>query len=263
MKIAVIKCGGAAMQTPEQISAMMQEIAQIKKLGMHLVVVHGGGPEINKMCQKMGIHPRFVNGLRVTDSEILPIVQMVLIGKINKELVQQLNKHGALAIGLSGFDGHLLTATKFIDPEGIDLGFVGEIKDVNCQLLKILIEAGYIPVIAPIAPSMEAVAYNINADHAASQIAIALKANHLIFLSDVPGVSDGTKTIDAIESHDVVQLIASGIIHGGMIPKVEGALAALQQGVANVHMLDGKASHVLCRHLQGEKHLGTTFKVRK
>jgi acetylglutamate kinase len=263
MKIVVIKCGGAALQSQEQVSAIMRDIAEIKTLGMHPIVVHGGGPEISKMCKKVGISPQFSSGLRVTSREIMPIVQMVLIGKINKELVLQLNQKGAFAVGLSGYDGNLLLASKLENSNGIDLGFVGEITRVNSEFLRALIQSGCIPVIAPVAPSLEGVSFNINADSVASQIAISMKADHLIFLSDVPGVLDGTKTIVAIESHEAQDLMASGIIQGGMIPKVEGALAALQQGVEKIHILDGKAPHSLLLHLQGVHQTGTTLMVRK
>jgi len=259
MSIVIIKCGGAVLQTPEQISAMMQEIARLKTQGYHPIVVHGGGPEISRICKTMGIAPRFVNGLRVTDSEMMPIVQMVLIGKINKELVLQLHQKGASAIGLSGYDGNLFLATQLEHPEGHDLGFVGKIVRVNCQFLMRWIEMGFVPVIAPVAPSVEGVAFNLNADHVASQMAISLQAEHLVFLSDVPGVLDGVKKIDTIESDEAANLIERGAITGGMIPKVESALAALEQGVSQVHILDGKNPHSLFLHLQEGKQMGTTF----
>lgn len=265
MKTIVIKYGGAAMQTPELMKEMMQSIAQLKADGMHPIIVHGGGPEISKMCQKMGIIPQFMNGLRVTDAETMQIVQMVLVGKINKELVSHLNQRGTLAIGLSGQDGNLLLAEKSKNLSGIDLGYVGQITQVNAGVLKTLIQAGYIPVVAPIATSLQALAFNINADSAASKIAMALKADHLIFLSDVPGVlndrQDPSTKIDTIRSHEIEALIASGQLTGGMIPKVEGALAALHEGVGEVHILDGRIADSLLLHLQGKKKMGTTFKL--
>lgn len=265
MKTVVIKYGGAAMQTPELMKTMMLNIAQLKRVGMHPIVVHGGGPEISKMCQKMGIAPQFIDGLRITDSEAMQIVQMVLAGKINKELVSHLNQNGAQAIGLSGQDGNLLLAAKSKHPSGIDLGFVGQITRVNPEILRTLTHAGYIPVIAPVATSLQALAFNINADSAASEIAKALNADHLVFLSDVPGVlsdpQDATTKIDTIRSHEVKALIACGKLSGGMIPKAEGAIAALMEGVGEVHILDGRAARSLLLHFQGEKPMGTTFKL--
>ncbi len=265
MKTVVIKYGGAAMQTPKLRQAMMQDIAQLKSLGMHPVVVHGGGPEISKLCQKMGITPQFIDGLRITDGQTLQIVQMVLTGKINKELVTDLHQQGVKAIGLSGQDGALLIATKSEHPSGIDLGQVGQITQVNSEILEILIQAGYIPVVAPIATSPQGSSFNINADSAASCIAKALKADHLVFLTDVPGIlenpQDTTTKIDKIKSHEIEVLIASGKLSGGMIPKAQAALAALKEGVREVHILDGRVTHCLLQHFQGAKHMGTTFNL--
>ena len=265
MKTVVIKYGGAAMQTPELVKAMMLNIAQLKKLGMRPIVVHGGGPEISKMCQKMGVTPQFVDGLRITDMDTMQIAQMVLVGKINKELVSHLNQNGVQAIGLSGQDGNLLLATKSKHPSGVDLGFVGHITQVNAEILNTLLQAGYIPVIAPVATSLQALVFNINADSAASEIAKALNADHLVFLSNVPGVlsdpQDAATKIDTIKSHEVKALIASGKLNGGMIPKAEGACAALKEGVGEVHILDGREARSLLLHFYGEKPMGTTFKL--
>ena len=257
-KIVVIKYGGAAMQTPALIQATMQNVVQLKSLGMHPVIVHGGGPEISKMCQKMGIAPAFVNGLRVTDSQTLEIAQMVLVGKINKELVSQLNQEGGAAVGLSGHDSNLILAKQALP----SLGFVGEIEQVNPEILTTLIQAGFIPVIAPIATSKESQSYNINADSAAASIAIALNADHLIFLTDVAGVlkDSGTK-IDTIKAAEACEMIERGHLKGGMIPKVEGALAAIQEGVNQVHILDGRVPNVLLLHFQGNETKGTAIYV--
>lgn len=265
MKPVVIKYGGAAMQTPEKMLAMMQDIAQLKVLGMHPILVHGGGPEISKMCKKMDIVPHFVEGLRVTDRETMKIVQMVLVGRINKELVSYLNQQGIKAVGLSGQDSNLLLAKKLAHPSGIDLGQVGEIVQVNPEILQMLLQAGYVPVIAPIATSVDGLSYNVNADSAASEIAITLKAEHLIFLTDVPGVlrnpQDETTKIDTIQSHQLHFLTQSGQLTGGMIPKAVGAFTALKAGVGGVHILDGRIENSLLLHLQGRKQMGTTFKL--
>jgi acetylglutamate kinase len=254
-ELVVIKYGGAAMQTPAAVQAVMQDIIHLKALGMCPVVVHGGGPEISKMCQKMGIAPIFINGLRVTDQETLEIAQLVLIGKINKELVSQLNQEGGNAVGISGYDGNLLLA-KQADP---CLGLVGEIEQVNPTIITTLIQAGFIPVIAPIA------AYNINADSAAAAIAIALKAAHLILLTDVAGVLKDAKDlgskIDAIKSSEINTLIKNGCLLGGMIPKIKGALTALQGGVSQVHILDGRVSNCLSLHFKGIETKGTSIYV--
>lgn len=265
MKKIVIKYGGAAMQTPALMQAMMEDIAVLSRQDIHPIVVHGGGPEISKLCQQMGIVPKFVNGLRVTDSETMQIVQMVLIGKINKELVGLLNQKGVKAIGLSGHDANLLVASKAISSSGVDLGYVGQIDRINPEILSLLMQAGYIPIIAPIGISQQAQSFNINADIAASQIAMALKADHLIFLTDVPGVlkdiKDPTSKIDVIASSQIPDLISSQVLSGGMIPKAEGAVEALKGGVGEVNIIDGRIEHILLQWFGGEVNVGTTFKL--
>jgi len=259
----VIKYGGAAMQTPALMKAVMQDIAYLKTLQLHPIVVHGGGPEISKRCEQAGIVPQFIDGVRITDCETMAIAQMVLIGKINKELVSLLNREGIRAVGISGHDGHLFLAKKCLHPSGIDLGFVGEITHVNTELLQTLMRAGYIPVIAPIAASFEIDSYNINADTAATEIALAMQAEHLIFLTDVEGLlhdpKDPSTKIDRMSGQEVQALIDSGRLYGGMIPKIRGALEALKRGVEQVHILDGRTPHCLLLHFSGAKNLGTTF----
>jgi acetylglutamate kinase len=257
MKIAVIKYGGAAMESSELMKATMEDIAQLKELGINPVIVHGGGPLISKLCKKMGIIPQFIDGLRITDDETMEIVQMVLAGKINKELVFHLSKQRNKAIGLSGQDGALLFANQL---KG--LGFVGEVDKVNTAVLNMLLASGYIPVIAPIAASTEILGLNINADSAASHIAMALKADYLLFLSDVPGILQDREKIDTIDRKEIKKLIASGKITGGMIPKAQGALDALDGGVKEVAILDGRKAHSLLLYLQGKK-IGTTFRWKQ
>ncbi len=244
------------MQTLESMETMMQDIAQLKEHGWQVIVVHGGGPEISRFCQKVGIVPQFVNGLRVTDRETMQVVQMVLIGKINKELVFLLSQKGIKAIGISGQDGNLIVAEPSID-------YVGQIKQINPEILNMILQHGYIPVIAPIATSSDILGLNINADSAAAQIAIALQADHFIFLSNVPGIledpHDPKTKIDTIKS--VEPLIASGKISGGMIPKAQEAVAALKQGVGKVHLIDGRISNSLLFLLQEKKQIGTTFEL--
>ncbi len=260
-KIVVIKYGGAAQQTPSLIKATMEDIVHLKKLGMCPIIVHGGGPEISKMCQKLGITPVFVKGLRVTDKETLEVVQMVLGGKINQELVLLLNQEGGNAVGLSGLDGNLLLAKQ----TDANLGFVGEVEKVNPAILFTLIQAGYIPVISPIASSFDSQSYNVNADSAAAAIAIELNASHLVLLTDVPGVleciEDPSTKIEKIKSCEINALIESGKLKGGMIPKIKGALSAILGGVEQVHILDGRAPHSLLLHFQGIETQGTTIYV--
>lgn len=264
MMTVVIKYGGAAMHSPELMRGILHSIAELKKVGLQPIIVHGGGPEISKMSQKMGIVSQFIDGLRVTDTETIEIVQMVLAGKINKELVSQLNREGAPAVGLSGIDSNLLVARKLRHPSGKDLGYVGELLQVNTKVLSTLMDAGYIPVIAPIASSEDYCTLNVNADSAASGIAAAIKADHLIFLSDVAGIlkkpQDPSTKIDVIRSGEIADLVATRTITGGMIPKAEGALAALNEGVGEVHLLDGRVADSLSLYFCEGKRLGTTFK---
>jgi acetylglutamate kinase len=254
MKTIVIKCGGTALQTPELMQLVLHNIVQLKMIGVKLIVVHGGGNVISTTCQKMKITPQFVEGIRITDGETMQIVQMVL-GKINKDLVSHLNQMGTRAVGISGQDGTLLLAHALDDM----FGLVGEIERVNPEILEILTYAGYIPVIAPIATSLDTTAYNVNADIVASRIAIALKADHLIFLSDVPGILDNGKKIDRIKSHEIGNLISRGTIDKGMIPKVKAAFEALKEGVAKVHLLDGREAYPF---LSNEKNqIGTALEL--
>jgi acetylglutamate kinase len=254
-QIIVIKYGGAAMQTPSLIQTTMHNIVHLKTLGLHPLILHGGGPEISSMCQKMGIAPTFENGVRVTDRETLEIAQMVLIGKINKELVSYLNQAGGNAVGLSGHDTKLMVA-KQANPT---LGFVGEIEEVNPEILFRLMHAGCIPVIAPIATSKELQSYNINADRAAASIAIALNADHLIFLTDVAGVLKDSVRMDSIKATEIDEMIRNGDLQGGMIPKMQGAFHAIEEGVNQVHILDGRIPNVLLLHFQGHGIQGTTI----
>lgn len=255
-KIVVIKYGGAAQQIPSLIKAVVQDVIHLKQLGMDPVIVHGGGPEISKLSLQLGIVPAFINGLRNTDQATLEIAQMVLVGKINQNLVFLFNQEGGKAVGISGVDGSIIVA-KQVDPA---LGFVGEVESVDPKIILTLIEAGYIPVIAPIASSCSQI-YNINGDTVASAVAVALKADHLVFLTDVPGVlQDPLTKFDQLRSFEVAALIENGTIKGGMIPKIQGALSAIFGGVEQVHILDGREPHSLLAHFQGENQ-GTTIYV--
>ncbi|MGZ3633402.1 MAG: acetylglutamate kinase [Parachlamydiaceae bacterium] len=258
-EIIVIKYGGAAMQSPEFMQEVLEDIAHLKKQGNSVIVVHGGGVEISSHLKRLQINPRFIEGLRVTDRETMEVVQMVLIGKVNKELVAGLNAQQAKAVGISGIDAELLMAEKY--PSTIDYGFVGNITHVNIEFLETLLAHDFLPVVAPIAISKAFQTYNINADSAAAAIAVACQAKHLVFLTDVPGilrdVKDPSSKIDRISHREVEQMIATGALSGGILPKLEGALSAASQGVSNVHILDGRVSHCLKRHFNGSEQIGT------
>lgn len=246
MKIVVIKCGGTVIYDPSFIDSTIRDITQLKALGMYPVIVHGGGPMIAEISKKMGLQEKFVDGLRVTSKEMLAVVQMVLIGKINKDLVSFFQKEKKGSVGISGHDGNLLIATQ-ADKK---LGFVGNVTRVNPEIILSLIQADYIPIIAPIASSSNLESYNVNADTVASKIAVALGAEHLVILTNVRGVfsniEDPLSKIDQMESMDVFHLIKGGKLKGGMIPKLKSALAALQGGVKKVHILDGTSKGSLC-----------------
>jgi len=230
----------------------------LKLVGMNPVIVHGGGPQIDAALHKAGIEPRFVRGLRVTDAETMDVVQMVLVGKINKEIVALLNRHGGGAVGLSGKDGELVVARKM---RSGDLGFVGEIVGVNARVIESL--AGFIPVIAPVAADADGVTYNINADVVAGKVAGALRAEKLILLTDVEGVKghDGT-LIDTLPADLAMELIRAGTVAGGMIPKIECCLEAIREGVKQAHVIDGRVRHAVLLEVLTSRGVGTEIVPR-
>jgi len=243
-KKVVIKYGGAAMTDCELKQKVMQDIVLMKFVGMHPVVVHGGGPEINQMLARLGIKSHFVNGLRVTTREIMEIVEMVLGGKVNKEIVSGINRAGGKAIGISGKDGNLIEA------RAIDSGqmkFVGEVKCINPQIIDTVIENGYIPVIAPIGQGDSNETYNINADLVASAIAVAMKADKLVLLTDVPGLlrdpGNSDSLISVLKLSEVDEYVKQGVIAGGMLPKVQCCMESVRGGVGRTHIIDGRQSH--------------------
>ena len=258
-KTVVVKYGGSAMGNPELQNAVMQDLVLMKYVGMNPVVVHGGGPGITSMLNRLGIKTRFVKGLRVTDPEVMEVVEMVLVGKINKQIVAGINECGGKAIGLSGKDGSLIQAVRMNGAE--DLGCVGEVTQINPCVLKPLVEAGYIPVIAPIGMGQDGITYNINADHVASKIAVALEADKLILLTDVPGIlidpGDSSTLISSLRVSEIPDLIDDGIIDGGMIPKVECCRHALENGVARTHIVDGRVSHSILLEVLTDQGSGT------
>ncbi len=259
-KIIVVKYGGNAMISEELKLQVMEDLVLLWLIGVKPVLVHGGGPEISDMLKKVGKQTEFVDGLRVTDKETAEIVQMVLAGKINKQLVNLLGEFGGNAVGISGIDGHLIEA-KIKDER---LGFVGEITNVNVQPILDLIEKEYIPVVSTVGCDKEGNVYNINADTAASYIAGAMKAERLITMTDIPGilrdVNDPDSIIKKITTEEARQLFADGIISGGMIPKVECCIEAIEKGVRRVTILDGRVPHALLLELLTDEGAGTLVK---
>jgi acetylglutamate kinase len=256
-KLLVIKYGGHAMEDRELKDSFAQDIALLKYVGMNPVIVHGGGPQIDAALQKAGIEPRFVRGLRVTDEATMDVVEMVLVGKINKEIVALLNRHGGHAVGLCGKDGELVVARKRRQSDRkADLGLVGEVVGVNARVIESL--QGFIPVIAPVAADPDGVTYNINADVVAGKIAEALRAEKLILLTDVEGVKgpDGV-LIDTLASDVAADMIRSGAIDGGMIPKIECCLEAIRGGVKQAHVIDGRVRHAVLLEVLTSRGVGT------
>ncbi|MER0237855.1 acetylglutamate kinase [Fulvimarina sp. MAC8] len=266
-KNVVVKYGGHAMGDTELGRAFARDIALLKQSGVNPIVVHGGGPQIGRMLNQMGIESRFEGGLRVTDAETVRIVEMVLAGSINKEIVAMINAEGEWAIGLCGKDGNLVFAEKatktVIDPDSniekvLDLGFVGEPVEVDRTLLDLLARSEMIPVIAPVAPGRDGATYNINADTFAGAIAGSLNASRLLFLTDVPGVLDNSgELIKELSVSEAKGLIRNGTISGGMIPKVETCIDALERGVEGVVILNGKTRHAVLLELLTEHGAGT------
>jgi len=270
-KTFVIKYGGSAMEDEAFRKSICLDLVLLKYIGIHPVIVHGGGPEITRAMKRLGKKPAFVNGLRVTDAETMEIVQMVLAGKVNKEIVTLLNQHGGKAVGLTGQDGDMIIARKrpaevCIDqnsgkPVTVDLGFVGDIDRVDTELLGTLSREGYIPVLASIAVGDDGESYNINADYVASEVAQALNAEKLIVLTDVEGILEDPEREDSIVSSLSVeyarQMIASGQIDGGMIPKVEACIRAVEGGVARTHIIDGRLLHSMLLEIFTDEGIGT------
>lgn len=258
--IVVVKYGGSAMLDPNINETIVQDISLLKLVGLKPVVVHGGGPEINKMLERVGIQSEFVEGLRVTTKETVEVVEMVLAGKVNKNIVSMITKEGGQAVGITGKDGKLLEAKK-ICKGNIDLGYVGEIVKVNTGIIDTLINNDFIPVISPIGADDEGNTYNINADYAAVAIAGALKAQKLVFLTDVEGVlkdkEDPSSLISYLSRKEALKYIEEGVIAGGMIPKVECCMEAIDKGVSMVHILDGRVQHALVLEIYTHKGIGT------
>ncbi len=262
-KTVVVKYGGNAMKSPELKSAVMSDIVLLTLVGIRVVLVHGGGPEITETLNRMGIESHFVGGLRYTDAETAKVVQMVLSGKTNKDLVALLETMGGKAIGLCGIDGGMLRAKKLISEEG-DLGFVGDITSVDTSMISDSLEHGHIPVIATVAADEQGNVYNINADTAAARIASELRAENLILMTDIAGIlrdrEDESTLIQEIRLSDVPALKHEGVISGGMIPKVDCCVEAIRRGVKRAVIIDGRTPHSILIELLTDEGVGTMFR---
>ncbi|MCD7741219.1 MAG: acetylglutamate kinase [Ruminococcus sp.] len=260
-KIVVVKYGGNAMTNNELKEAVMSDIVLLTEVGIKVVLVHGGGPEINSMLDRVGKESRFVGGLRYTDEETIDIVKMVLAGKVNKELVSALQLHGAKALGLCGVDGQMIMADKL---EGdMDLGYVGQIHKINTKPILDALNNGYVPIISTIATSEDGQCYNINADTAAARIASCLRAENLILMTDIAGLledkNDPSTLISSVNVSDVPYLKRTGIISGGMIPKIECCVEAVRRGVKKTSIIDGRIPHSILIELLSNEGAGTQF----
>ena len=267
-KIFVIKYGGHAMVNENLKKSFAQNVVLMKYIGINPVIVHGGGPQIGELLNKIGKESKFIDGMRVTDDETMDIVEMVLAGKVNKEIVKNINLMGGKAVGLSGKDGKLIIAEKLLvyknynnrPPEIIDIGKVGKVKKINPEVLNILLNGDTIPVIAPVGVDENGFTYNINADLVAGEIAIALKAEKLIMMTDVEGVLDKNgNLISSINVTEIEKYIENGIITGGMIPKVEFCKKAIENGVNKAHIVNGKIENVLLLEVFTREGIGTEF----
>ncbi|MBI3119211.1 MAG: acetylglutamate kinase [Candidatus Hydrogenedentes bacterium] len=261
-KTIVVKYGGAAMIDPALRRSTAEDIVLMKYVGMNPVIVHGGGPAINKMLKRLDIQPVFnAQGLRVTDAATMEVVEMVLCGSLNKDIVCLLNQAGADAVGLSGKDSNLLYANKLEQADGSDIGRVGKVVSVHYKVVEVLAKAGMIPVIAPIATDAQGGTWNVNADTAAGEVAASLQAEKLVFLTDTPGilrdVQDADSLIHQVRVSEVRRLKDQGVIAGGMIPKVDACVRALGAGVRKTHIIDGRVPHSLLLEIFTDRGLGT------
>lgn len=264
-KTVVIKFGGNAMVDEALKSSFAQDIVLLKQVGVNPVIVHGGGPQIGKLLEQIGKESRFIEGMRVTDNETMDVVEMVLGGLVNKQIVSLINRHGGRAVGLTGKDGGMISATKMKlskgELENQDLGQVGEVDKIDPSVVKMLDDDDFIPVIAPIGVGADGTSYNINADLVAGKLASVLGAEKLLLLTNTPGVLDlDGKLLTGLEACETEQLIKSGVIHGGMLPKVNCALEAVKSGVKTGHIIDGRVRHSVLLELLTDSGVGTLIK---
>ena len=261
----VIKYGGNAMIDEQLKNNFARDVVLMKLVGINPIIVHGGGPQIGDLLNKLGIESKFVSGMRITDADTMDVVQMVLGGLVNKEIVSLINTHGGRAVGITGKDGCLLKARKLsaqtVDEdteESVDIGQVGEITEVNVDVLETLTESQFIPIIAPIGVGEDGESYNINADIVAGKVAEAMSASKLVLLTNTPGILDAEqKTLSGLSKTDVESLISNGIINEGMLPKVDCALSAVSSGVSSVQIIDGRVPHALLLEIFTDSGVGT------
>jgi acetylglutamate kinase len=258
-KTFVIKYGGAAMADNALQAAFAQDLVLLRKVGINVVLVHGGGKEITATAEKLGIKSKFVQGQRVTDEAMMNVVQMTLAGKLNQDLVQLMNRQGGKAVGVSGIDDEMIRVVPYKMPTGESLGLVGDVQFVKTEYVSLLCKSGFIPVIAPIGTDAGGKIYNVNADNAASSIAVALKAEKLIYISDVAGVYVDNTILETVQKKDAAEFIEKGIITGGMIPKVLSAFKTLDGGVHKVHLVDGTVAHTVLLEVFTNDGIGTEF----
>jgi acetylglutamate kinase len=255
-KTFVIKYGGAAMIDDDLKETFAQDVTLLKKIGIKVVIVHGGGKEVTEIAGRMGIESRFVDGQRYTDAAMMDVVQMVLAGKTNKDIVCRINQHDGDATGLCGVDANVLRVRR-LSSNGHDLGYVGEVTGVNTAYLNLLLNSGYMPVIAPLGVDVAGQVHNVNADHAAADVATALQSEKLVYLSDVEGVMNRGVLVHSMREREAEQLIETRVISNGMIPKIKSAFTALQAGVNKVHMIDGRVKHSLLLEIFTDSGVGT------
>ncbi|MFZ5969776.1 MAG: acetylglutamate kinase [Bacillota bacterium] len=263
-KTFVIKYGGSIMKSEEARNAFIEDVVLLKLVGINIVIVHGGGPNISDLLSKLNIETEFVKGLRITDKKTMEAVEMILSGQVNKEITGCLCQHGISALGISGRDSNLIEAKKkylYDGDEMIDIGYVGEVVSVNSKLLEDLLEKGYLPVISPVGCDQEGNIYNINADYVAAAVSASLQAEKLILLSDVKGlykdINEPSTFISSITVKEIVESIRTGMINGGMIPKMECCMEALEKGTKNIHLIDGRKEHSLLLEIFTDSGIGT------
>ena len=271
-KTVVIKYGGNAMVDASLKQGFARDVVLLKLVGINPVVVHGGGPQIGNLLKRLGKSTEFVQGMRVTDSETMDVVEMVLGGLVNKEIVNLINRHGGAAVGLTGKDGDLIRARKLMvtrdapelnEPEIIDLGHVGEVDSIDAGVVDMLVHSDFIPVIAPIGVGSDGFSYNINADLVAGKVAEVLSAEKLMLLTNTPGILDPRgRLLSDLDARKVEDLIAEGVIHGGMLPKIRCALEAVQAGVKVAHIIDGRVEHAIMLDLFTDEGVGTLIRSR-
>ena len=267
-KTFVIKFGGNAMTDPELHESFARDVVLMKLVGMNPVIVHGGGPQIGQLLERLNIETEFVDGMRVTDERTMNVVEMVLGATVNKEIVDSIHRNGGRAIGMTGKDGQLIQARKLSGEWGAngqpDIGQVGEVSSIDTDLLSVLRESDYIPVIAPVAGGPDGQTYNINADLVAGKLAEVLQAEKLILLTNVSGLLDANgKTLTGLSTEQVQELITSGVIHSGMLPKIQCALSAVHNGVTSAHIIDGRVSHAALLEIFSDEGIGTLISNQK